>query len=357
MPKETDILLDDLSQTKQECDKNSTHVEDLDSRVDKAIKLIAVPKTVSDNISKIDDDLKRLSDILVVLSIVPMVDFFAGPAKISVDDANKVIHPIRLKANEFDSRAKPVREKLKKINSKVKQAIESLKDLKKTAGELYNTVEITDTCAKRQGRNPISLLIAAFSKKINPGVKEANSILILSDRIIKEIDSALFGFSDELTEISSFEKIIVAFQKEVDSLSSLLTPIQNILNKEINITYDVKIKDHIDKDNLEQGWKAKTINFEFTVRKILNGVNTGISKVDEELDSSAKEALESVNIKMSKLCTIPGINDLSEKISDAVGSVDGIETKLDQLECDLDKITQKTKDMKDNFDSFDIICA
>jgi hypothetical protein len=363
MSKETDILLEDLLQAKKECGKGTIHIADLNSRIDKLSDQLSVSKKLSDNIGKINNDLKRMKKILKSLSIIPIVDVFAGPVEVSIEDAEDMISPIYLNATELTFRIKPIKDKLRNVDSKVKQAIEYYDDLRKHTDDLRHTVEITDDCAKRQGRNPISLAVGAFSKRIDPGVKDTVGILIQSDRTMKELDDALLKISDELKDIASFDKIINAFQKEINSLSDLLVPIQNVLNKEVIFSYNVKVKTHIDRENWwnplswGRGWTLTTINFALPVKKILNGINTGIPKVDKELLVLAKDAIGSINLSMSKLCPIHGVNDLHEKISEATVSTDGIRIKLVQIEEDLEKVMQKTTEMQEHFESFDIICA
>ncbi len=105
------------------------------------------------------------------------------------------------------------------------------------------------------------------------------------------------------------------------------------------------------------GWKTTPVTYSFSIKDVLDGINTGIDFVNDKLMELAKKALNAVNLDFPKLPEIPGLTDLREDIDRAFGSLDRLSADVRDLEDALAETLDGLRSIKVSLDSFHLSCA
>jgi len=349
---QTTRLCAQLEDTQEDVDELRPYVVNLDGALKDAIDAMAKVKEVSDNLSKLDDNLGTVSLVLTALSPLPVVGQSASVAKKPVDVLKKGVHPVRTKANQFESKVKPVREKTEKVQEQTAKAIEKLDQLKKVAGQFETTLETTYSCLQK--KNAVGLMAKedTFSKGVRPEVVALNKALTTTTNLAKSIEKKLSDVEDACKALVDIGKPIDDVMDKLSGLSKALKPIQDALNQKVSVPYSVKVK-------LKwPPWKTriKTQTFAFSVKQVLDGINVGIGFINDKLEDAAKAVLKKLKVKLPDIPTIPGLDKLEDKLDNVLGFIGQLSSDLTDIADDLKSLSDKLDALNVNVGKFDIKC-
>jgi DNA repair exonuclease SbcCD ATPase subunit len=353
--RQTDKLLNNLKTTTSDVKDLQNKVKKAQDKVRKAIKTIKDFEEVDDGITTIDNTLKGVSTVMVPFTMVPAVGTAVSATKKTIDTTKKVISPIRKQSNKLDKKAKDVRPKLEKFDKKITALQTKLTTLRNTSDEVYNKIKPINDCAVEIKSSSIKGALDVFSKSANPPVEEINSSLKKCIDFCEDVESkanAIENALKEATKISvNFEGLINALEKIEDALK----PIQDALKFKISIPYSFKIKIDSKKWWKIWEWGWKTVNYRFSIQQILDGINSGISAVNDLLMKAAEKVLKSLKIKMPSIPSIPGLSKL-KKLIDGLFSKFDISDKFEDLYDELREIVDAFNSLKVLSLSFNIKC-
>lgn len=349
----TTKLIGSLEDTQDDVDELRPYVVDLDDGLNSVISGMEEVKTISDNLSTLDDDLGTVGLVLTALSPVPMVGNACSLANKPVGVLKKGIHPVRVKANQLEAKVKPLREKLQKVEDKVALAIEKLDQLKKMAKQFENTLDTTYTCLQKKKATKLITAEDKFSKGVRPAVVQLNKLLTRTTQLAKGIEDKLSDFRQLCKMLTDVGNPIDDVMSKLSGLSKLLDPIEDALNQKISVPYKVKVKG---KWYQPWKWKVSTTNFSFRVKDILDGVGTGISWVNDQLMRLARKALNALDLDLPEIPGIPGLDKLEGELDQVLGFIGQFGVDLDGLSADFDGLTVKLNALEVSIKGFDIKC-
>lgn len=350
---QTDRLCARLEDTQEDVDDLRPCVVDLDDSLKSAIRAMQKVKEVSDNLSKLDDDLGTVSTVLTALSPLPVVGPPASVAKKPVDVLKKGVHPVRTKANQFESKVKPVREKTQQVEEKVALAIQKLDQLKEVAGKFEATLEETQACLKKKNAFNLIDQMNKFSSGVRPLVVTTNKGLTTTTTLAKTIKGRLDAVEKTCQSLVDLGEPIGDVMSKLSGLSKALDPIEDALNQKVRVPYSVRIK-----GEWYQPWKwqVKSQNFEFSVKQVLDGVNTGIEFVNDKLEEGAKAMLKKLNVRLPYIPNISGLDKIDDALDNVLGFIGQLDSDLGSIGADFDDLTRQLDDLKAQLDKFDIKC-
>lgn len=342
-----------LEDTQEDVSELRPYVVDLDGALKDAVDAMAKVKEVSDNLSKLDDTLGTISLVLTALSPLPVVGQPASVTKKPVDVLKKGVHPVRTKANQFEKKVKPVREKTEKVQEQTAKAIEKLDQLKKAAGQFEHTLETTYSCLRKKNFTALIDKSDKFSSGVRPEVVALNKALTSTTNLAKSIEKKLSDVKKTCDDLVAIGKPIDDVMDKLSGLTKALKPIEDALKQKISVPYSVRIKG---KWWQPWKWKLKTQNFSFSVKQVLDGINTGIGAVNDALETAAKAVLKKLKINLPKIPSIPGLDKLDDKIDNVLGFIGQLSSDLSDLGDDIKSLGDKLDALNVAVGKFDIKC-
>lgn len=353
----TDTLLRDLLTTQNDLDVLLQKITQLDTPLQNTINISNVSKDISENLSTLDDSLNATKAVLLAFSALPVVGSACSTAKTVVSTLRDAVHPVRIKANQFEAKVKPVRDKLQSLQEKVDKLIKTLTTIQTTSKQMHDAVDSVNQCVIGKN-NPGNLRqpLDSFSTGVDTGVQELNRVLEATIQLSDKITSVLKQLEDTLSFIKSVGSDINAVMNKLDVLNQMLKPINSALNHKISITYSYKVKVNSGNWYKPWEWQWKKQNFSFTVQQIIDGIDTGFDELNDQFMKLAKEALDSVNVDFPKLPSIPGLNQLNKKFDDLMTPLTQVIGQIDSFEKQVDNIFERMQALEVSLSKFDVTC-
>lgn len=353
----TDILLRDLVTTQKDIDALLPKITQLDTTIQNTINISNVSKDISENLSTLDDSLNATKAVLLAFSALPVVGSACSTAKTVVSTLQNSVHPVRVKANQFEAKVKPVRDKLQSLQEKVDKLIKTLKTLKTTANQMHDAVDSVNQCViSKDNPNNLRQPLDSFSTSVDAGVQELNSVLESTIQLSEKIASVLKQLEDTLSFIKTIGDDVNAVMNKLDVLNQMLKPINSALNHKIYITYSYKVKVKSSNWYKPWEWSWKKQSFSFTVQEIIDGIDTGFDELNDQFMKLAKEALDSINVDFPKLPSIPGLNQLNKKFDDLMTPLTQVIGQINSFETQVDNIFERMQALEVSLSKFDVAC-
>jgi chromosome segregation ATPase len=353
----TDILLRDLVTTQKDIDVLLPKITQLDTTLQNTINISNVSKDISENLSTLDDSLNATKAVLLAFSALPVVGSACSTAKTVVSTLQNSVHPVRVKANQFEAKVKPVRDKLQSLQEKVDKLIKTLKTLKKTVKQMYDAVDSVNQCViSKDNPDDLRQPLDSFSAGVDAGVQELNRVLEATIQLSEKIASVLKQLEETLSFVKSVGDDINAAMNKLDVLNQMLKPINSALNHKISITYSFKVKVNSSNWYAPWDWQWKKQNFSFTVQQIIDGINTGFDEVNDQFMKLAKETLDSINVDFPKLPSIPGLNQLNKKFDELMTPLTQVIGQIDSFEKQVDQVFERMQALEVSLSKFNVTC-
>jgi len=349
----TTALINHLGDTQEDIDDFKPYVESLDEGVEDVLNIFETIKDVSDNLSTLDDNLNTVGLVLTPLQPVPVVGTACGITAKSVKMLRRGVHPVRIKANQLDKTVRPVREALEKLKARIEAVLAKLEKIRTGAQKLEGLLSTTYDCLQKHEKTALIEAEDKFSSGVDPAVKALNKALTLATRLAKNIDDRLNKLSKLSNTLDEVADPINAVMKELKVVSKMLDPIEGSLKERVTVPYGMKVKGKWYKP---WKWKVKTVNFTFKIQDILDGIDTGVDWVNDQLMNLARKALRSLNLDLPKIPTIPGLDKIEEEIEDVLGFMGQLKADILDIEDDLEAIIKGLGVLDSAPLNFDIKC-
>jgi archaellum component FlaC len=349
----TNKLIQDLNTTESDDARLISSFQTLDKELKEGVKVASIPQDIASKLDTLDNDLAVVSDILTVLVVVPVVDEVAEPLSVAVKDMKKLVHPIRKKADAFAKKVAPVKKRISSAEQKVATVISDLQKLEKDATQFHDTLQTTETCVEKSGSADLAKALETFSGGVDPQVVTLNTALAAANTaastMSKDLDSLVKACNVMKPVEAEIDKVIGV----LSGISNTLGKIQSLLKEKISVPYGIKIKG---KWYEPWKWHIKTVTFSFSIEDIFNGINTGISFVNDELMKLAKAAFHALHIKLPSLPSIPGLSAVEKAIDSAEAAVGRIADELTSIEKAILGIEKQLSAIEQAIKSFNVSC-
>jgi prefoldin subunit 5 len=358
--RQTEKLLNGLCNTERNICSLEDDVSDVQKVVTHSIDVLMTSKTINADLVDLDETIKLVSTILTPFTAIPIVGGGISITKKSLDTIDRVINPIRVQSDKVEKIIKPIRDSLKKVQSKIQIIQNGLKTSANYTTKIHDKVSNVNDCAIKNESSSVMDLLDGFSTPLN------NPIDILN-KTISECTKTCDTIEQKLNAVDKSMKTVVKVSHEIEKgmnilvqIKNALSPVKSALNKKISTSYGVKVKVKATKKKWYKvvsfwTWKTETQNFTFTVQQIINGINTGISFVQDALMKGAEDALKAIGVKMPSMHTIPFINDLEKELNSVANNM-SVSKDLDGLEDNLRDIMDTLNTLKVSLDHFNIEC-
>lgn len=358
--RQTDILLNNLEYTESDLSSLEAKVTKVQDLVINSVDTLNVFKTINTDLKTLDDTIKLVSTVLTTFTTLPVVGGGVSITKKSLDTIDSLVHPIRDLSDKAEKAILPVRDTLKKVQTKIKSLQDEIIKSSAYTTDIYNSINTVNVCAIDNQSSTIIDLLDEFSTSLNRPVALLNKSLYTCKVASSVIETKIQKLDDSMYCAIKVSKEINNVMVILNNIKHSLYPINGALNKKISVSYGVKVKVPETKKKWYKvvsfwTWKTETQNFSFTVKQIIDGINTGISFVQDQLMKGAENALKEIGVKIPTMPNIPYLNDLEKELNIAID----IHTVVDDLECmydDLRTIMDSLNTLKVSLDHFNIKC-
>lgn len=242
MASPTETFIATLSQTPPLSAELQKSLQRLNDDLDEIIKVLGYTKTVADDLDKLDDMLKTVSELLTVVSVIPEVGEAAAALKDSIAVLSEEVAPARKAADELEAEVKPFRDALGELSSALDEAIKVTAEINSTSQAFLDDFTAVVNCVNSlpagEYKQQAQQYLDDFSSALQPTVSELNTALSTVNGVINDFYSELKALEEALDPLAA---IASATEEVLAVLEPLLAPLQELENalNSIQITIPV----------------------------------------------------------------------------------------------------------------------
>lgn len=286
----------------------------LKADLDEIIKVLGYPKTVDDDLHKLNDALTTTSDLLSIVSIIPEVGEAAAGLKDAVIALQKEIQPAIKAADAIEAKVKPLREALQKLEPVLDDAIKAVTEIQTDAQAFLKEFTEVSECVnslpdgtyKTQAQNYLNEFAAAaepYVQDLNTALSAANTAIEAFYNALKELENALAPLEDIINGI--------------ESVLNVLDPVISLLNQLADDLKNIKI----------------TIPFlpypiEVSLYDVFKDFSQFIDLALKPIQDLVNEVLNALHITLPD---IPGLSDLLKLVDIVIPDIPDISALLDEI--------------------------
>ena len=274
----------------------------LQNSLSKFATVLEIPDQLEHKIIILSQNVHTLNQLLSILSIIPALKTPISLFQKVLGPIDKTIGSVRDKISKMDNTyVDPVRSEIQEFNERISHGVDSLKLLDKKFSSLPTDVQ-------KKANSSIEILVNLIDVLEKPIVSLSNSKLV-----------------DMLVEVENL-------LETVNVLDVMMRPVEKALDVKISIPYSVKVKvpktkkvkdwksfwNFVWKEVQVWEWEIKTVNYTFTVREIIKGVDV-IREVLDLLEKEVDKVMDPVLKGLGLDVEIPGLG------------LDGVEKEIGKL--------------------------
>jgi phage-related protein len=231
MASPTETFIGTLTQTPPLALALQKNLQRLKDGLDRIIKVLTYTKTVADDLDKLDDTLKTVTDLLTVASVVPEVGEAAAALKNSISVLSREVSPARKAADELEAKVKPLRDALGKLDPVLADGIKLTGQIASTSQAFLEKFTAIVNCinALPEGEYKTKGLayLDQFSSDAEPIVANLNTAMDTANKAIDTFYSALAQIETALSPLSA---IASAVEQVLSVLNPIIGPLQSLVN-------------------------------------------------------------------------------------------------------------------------------
>lgn len=224
----TEQFIQTLGQTPKLASELGQNLSRLKQNSQQIIEYLTYPKTVSDDLSELENTLTLTSELLSFVSVVPEVGEAAAALKKSVDLLNSQVKPAADAAAKLEKAVKPLREGLEKIQPLLDKAIAAVSKVETSSQTFLDKFTAIYKCVESlpegNAKETSEQYLNEFSSKCEPEVEVLNTAMT-------DANQAIEVFYNQLEEIEKALDPLKAISSAVDQIMDILNPIVDKLKE------------------------------------------------------------------------------------------------------------------------------
>jgi len=234
----TDTFISTLTQTPQEAAALLIQLNKLDSNLGQIITVLGYSKTVDDDLTKLDNALTTVQDVLDVVTVIPEVGEAASAFKNAVTALSQEVHPARQSADKIEAKVKPLRDALQSVDNRLKQLIGPVQTIQTDSRQFLAKFTTVVTCIRSlpdgSYKTTGETYLDQFSSTAQPEVSGLNTGMTTATNAITTFYNALARLQQQLSPLS-------AIASAVNQVLGVLNPVISVLQQLQNDLQDIKI--------------------------------------------------------------------------------------------------------------------
>lgn len=327
----TDTLLKDLLTSHSEAIILHGSLAKLDADLGKLHNALQEPQSVAADIDKVDNLIKDVNEILTVVEIIPPITEEVNTLKNELSNMDKVISDVRTPADKIAKACKSAQGKIDSFRKQIVRVETQVANLAAKAQVSHDDIKKVYDCMVNKKIETCAL--DEFSAKVDPLVEGMNTALGRVNGAISSVGKEIESFEMEAASLAPTINALNEIEAILKPIQSALVPVEKALAHKFNVNLLVT-------------------HFSFSVKQILDGINTGISWVNAQfmklVDIFLNPILKALHLNV-KLPSIPGLNIIKDLNLGWLGPLSSLMTKLESLENQMEAVIEA-------IESFDITC-
>ena len=292
---------------------NLTNVNDKINSFGKFIKtvidMLEIPNEVERKLSKLDNMLFHLDQLLLVVSIIPPISNGAKHLRIIVSSLKNITHSQKNKIEKINNGyIEPIRDKISNFHGRIQYTNEEINNFCKilnTFRHKFNkNIELIKNIKINNKMNYQSKLIALnlVYDECTFSVSTMNNMLNIIIKSIDKINYQLKRVKNRCIKLKTISNDINKVIKKLNYINKVICPLSNILDKKVVISYNMKVKvKKLKKKKIkkwksstkfiwntvtvwEWKWELKTIAITFTINQILNDIDIAMNSIKKKIN-------------------------------------------------------------------------
>lgn len=315
-----------------------------------------IPEKLAVKLKTLDQSLLTLDEVLDVIEIIPQINLEVGELKEAVDTIKAPLHKAYKASSNFDAIVKPVRTAVAKLEIKIKaldrEMNAAIKKVQKFTKLMDQTGQCLSTIPAGEPREKLRLEMDQTSREVDVVVKAADKLMILLMDSIDRINKEVAQIKRRLKPLQEITKPIDEIISKLNLIIGPLKALESALSHIISVPYEGYAK-YCRKWGIPYpcGWHK--IYFRFSVKEIISDLDSVVKPVEDllnkEVNSFLKPIIKALHLKI-KLPSIPGLGSLNVKLKALLGNfislpeeVDRLLKKAAELEKEIDAIVEKNR--------------
>lgn len=300
-------LITNFDATSSNLQKLKNFLEELDKLLEDTLKILQIPRDVSEGLTELDTLLQIVYALLTGVMVIPPITAPAQSLRTAVGNLRRQVQPIKQRANDIEEKIKPHRERLEKIRSylrKIQRLIEVLnmfitaEHALMSQSDSANTSQPNSRYKRTQRKN-----LEAFAMGIIKDIIQPMKVIVDMINAMKAVGEALELITKLCHTLTNILKPMLMVIDALRDISKPLTALNKALDIKIGFKWiSVSIRDLLSGD---------AVGFPFTtiLKKIASGILGPLLK----------------GLKLDVLLSIPGLGQIINLMRNVLGSLVNIQ--------------------------------
>lgn len=327
---QTTNFISTLTQTPIIAGELNSNLQRLKDDLDEIIKVLTYPKTISDDLSKLNTALSDASELLTFVSIIPEVGEAAAPLKEAIAVLQPEVKSALSAAQDLEALVKPLREALEKLDPVLDDLIAATQKVEDTSKQFLADFTTVYDCVMSL---PDGSAKDASEAYLNDFSQTAEPLVVALNTTMSEANTVISEFYDELNKIT---EALDPLADIIDDINDVL----NVLNPVIDLLEDLKN----DLENIKITIPIPGYPVEVSLYDVFKDFSEFIDEALKPIQDLVDEVLKALDITLP---SIPGLDDIINihitipDIPDFSAYFDSITQELDALLAELAKFDLK----------------
>ena len=229
----TQTFINSLRQTPTLASTLKTNLQRLKGNLQQIITYLTYPKTVADDLTKLNKALTTTIDLLTIVSVVPEVGQAASALKNTLRVLQQTVTPARNAAVTLENTVKPVREALEKLVPVLDRAIQTADTISTSSaaflGKFIATADCVNSLPPGAVKDESEKYLNDFSNRFQPAVQALNTALSTTSSTIDAFYAALQQLASALNPLQAIANAVNSFMNALKPVTDLLAELENAL--------------------------------------------------------------------------------------------------------------------------------